>query len=156
MCREETQFCFCCLVSTPQEAPVEHGANKFSRNHIKQTQCAIDCQNDITLSSSEIFPSLTEDAKYGREIFIPVRSSFRRSCQCSFSFLRPSSISLPHANTYAHRAALVYRGIFNSPSVRDKSFHISLLETAKTIYETITLESQMRVEKLLTHSRGER
>lgn len=37
------------------EAPVAYDANKFSRNHIKQTLSSIDCRNDIIPISSQPF-----------------------------------------------------------------------------------------------------
>lgn len=51
------------------EAPAAYDANKFNRNHIKQTPCSIDCKDDIIPLTSQPFTSPERGSKVWRGIF---------------------------------------------------------------------------------------
>lgn len=79
-------------------------------------------------------------SEVGEGIFNPEGSGFgrRERCQCSFHL---------RCLLYLTQPVSALRGFL----LRHGSFHIRLLEAGETIYETITLERQERVEKLLKH-----
>lgn len=133
------------------EAPVAYEANNFSRNHIKQTRCSIDCKNDIIhpLLSALYFPQTEEQS--GGENLYPREILFHGDGVLSMLISTCVGFFPPHQTTMyicACSRASALQGIL----LWHTSFHISLLEAAgKAIYETITLERQECVEKPLTH-----
>lgn len=129
------------------EAPVAYEANNFSRNHIKQTRCSIDCKNDIIhpLLSALYFPR--QRSKVGERIFTPERSSFMEmeSCQCSFPPVlgpRPPSNNYVYVHAHEH---LHYRGFCSGIEVsilvcqrQGRQSMRQLHQSAKSVWKSLS------------------
>lgn len=132
------------------EAPVAYEANNFSRNHIKQTRCSIDCKNDIIhpLLSALYFPQTEEQSGgenlYPREILFHGDGVLSMLISTCVGFFPPPIKQLciyVHAQEHLH-----YRGFCSGIQVsilvcqrrRGRQSMRQLHQSAKSVWKSLS------------------